>query len=717
VTTRARALDETRASLQIAWMTDTGGRWHGRLAAALAVVALAGGALSFGAWAFDVPRLADWFNDGVSIQPNTAVLITLSGLGLVASRLGLPAVRRGLGAFIAAAGALTLSQYFFDVDLGFNHPLTFGRAWGGTSTVSPGRMGPPAATSFILIGTAIALLGAPAGTAKRRFVPLLGIAVAVIGAFSLTGRLFGAEPLYTVPWLTAIALQTALMLLAIAAVLILAVPDEQPMRMLRSDTGAGALARRIVPALVLLPPLLGWLRMRGEALGYYDTGTGRAMLVLGLAVLGVGLLWRALIVLARHEAASRDSAAALLREQENVADALREGDRRKNEFLAILAHELRGPLAPLRNSLELVKRSGGDGSVFSRAHVIMERQLGHLARLVDDLIDVSRITRDRLEIRREPTELAGLLRGCIEGCRSWAEQKALHLGLELPATPLLVDGDAVRLTQVFSNILHNAVKCTDDGGRIDCVVTIDRHDVVVRIRDTGIGIAKDQLGRVFEMFTQLDQGRDRTGGGLGIGLTLARRLVELHGGTVTADSAGPGRGSEFTVRLPALAGSAARGSVATTEQPGVARGCRFLVVDDNRDTAATLASLLELSGHETAVAHDGLEAVEAAERFRPHAILLDIGLPRLNGYEACRHLRERDWCRQVAIVALTGWGQEADRERSRGAGFDHHMVKPVDYPTLIALVGRTLAGRAPARAAALAPAVPKGQHAGSDGRQ
>jgi signal transduction histidine kinase len=265
-----------------------------------------------------------------------------------------------LGAVIALVGALTLSQYILGIDHGFNHQLTFGRDWGAATTMSPGRMGPPASTSFTLIGAAFLLLGLRPDAAARagRYVPMLGIAVCVIGTFSLIGHLFDAKPLYSLPWLTAIARQTALMLIALAVGLVMAVPDREPLRLLLSDSGAGALARRIVPALVLLPPLLGLLRRQGEIQGYFDVGTGKALLILSFAMLSVALLWWALLELARHEASDRERAKALLREQQLVAETLRHANQRKNEFLAILAHELRGPLAPLRNSLELMKRAG-----------------------------------------------------------------------------------------------------------------------------------------------------------------------------------------------------------------------------------------------------------------------------------------------------------------------------------------------------------------------
>jgi signal transduction histidine kinase/CheY-like chemotaxis protein len=428
------------------------------------------------------------------------------------------------------------------------------------------------------------------------------------------------------------------------------------------------------------------LRTRGEALGHFDTGTGRALLILSLAIMSVALLWWALLALARHEVAGRDRAKALLREQQLVTDTLRHANQRKNEFLAILAHELRGPLAPLRNSLELMKRAGRNEEMFERARTIMDRQLSHLARLVDDLIDVSRISRDRLEIRREPIELRGLLASCIETCRSMTEERGQHVDLSVPATAVYVEADQVRLSQVFGNILNNASKYTDQGGRISCVAELHDDEIVVRIGDSGIGIAPDQLDSVFEMFRQIDHGPAWARGGLGIGLTLAKRLVELHGGSISAHSTGHGEGSEFVVCLPLASQPSPAEEADRTNPPPVTESRRILLVDDNLDTATSLAVLFQIAGHETAVAHEGIAAIESAAGFRPHVILLDIGLPGMSGYDICRRLRERAWAQAITIIALTGWGQEADREKSRAAGFDHHLVKPVDFPELLALV-------------------------------
>jgi PAS domain S-box-containing protein len=364
-------------------------------------------------------------------------------------------------------------------------------------------------------------------------------------------------------------------------------------------------------------------------------------------------------------------------------DALREADRKKDEFLAILAHELRNPLAPLRTGLELVRRGAGQAE---RAWLMMERQVNQLVRLVDDLLDVSRITQGRLELRRGPVQLAAVIEGAVETARPLIDRARHDLTVALPDRSVTLDGDAARLSQVFANLLTNAAKYTPPGGRIRVSAAREPGGVSVTVADNGVGIPPPMLPRVFDMFTQVDRTLEKTTGGLGIGLSLVKGLVEMHGGTVVAQSDGEGTGSTFTVRLPANppasdATPAANGKAAS---PVAAR--RVLVVDDNVDAAESLAQLLQILGHDTRTAHEGEAGVEAAERFRPDLILLDIGMPRLNGYDAARRIRARPWGRSVVLVALTGWGQDDDRRRTAEAGFDHHLVKPVDPQVVLGLL-------------------------------
>jgi PAS domain S-box-containing protein len=380
-------------------------------------------------------------------------------------------------------------------------------------------------------------------------------------------------------------------------------------------------------------------------------------------------------------------------ERRQAEEALREADRRKDEFLATLAHELRNPLAPIRSGLELMKLAGTDRQATDRARAIMERQLHQMVRLVDDLLDVSRISRGAIELRKEHVELAAVVQSAVETTRPLLEQQGHQLTVGVPPGQIVVDADPTRLAQVFANLLNNAARYTRKGGRIALTVTTEGADVVVRVADSGIGIAADMLPRVFDMFTQLARSHEPSRGGLGIGLSIVKRLTEMHGGTVEAHSPGLGLGSEFVVRLPAVR------ITAPAQPPGHERerasaSRRVLVADDNEDAAYSLASLLEVLGHEVRTAADGLEAIEAASAFRPDMILLDIGMPRLDGHEACRRIRAQPWGRDIVIVALTGWGQTEDKRLSHEAGFDHHLVKPVE----LALLQKLLASLpAPAR--------------------
>lgn len=372
------------------------------------------------------------------------------------------------------------------------------------------------------------------------------------------------------------------------------------------------------------------------------------------------------------------------KEIERSHDALRETDRRKDEFLAMLAHELRNPLTPIRNAAQILKFPGVDAESRRAASDMLDRQVGQMVRLVDDLLDVSRITRGKIGLRKQRVELATIVNHAVETVRSLCESKHHKLTVELPPEPVYLDADPARLTQIVGNLLHNACKFTRRGGHIGLTARGERGQAVIRLRDDGIGIAPDQLPRIFEMFTQADTSLERTQSGLGIGLTLVKNLVEMHEGTVEARSPGIGKGSEFIVRLPAIAEPAAPEPSEPSPLPkGISR--RILIVDDNRDLTDSLAKLLEMSGHEVHVASDGVEGVAAAEKLRPEVILLDIGLPKLNGYEAARKIRERLDGRAV-LVAVTGWGQEADRLRSREAGFDAHLVKPLDLDALARLL-------------------------------
>ena len=374
-------------------------------------------------------------------------------------------------------------------------------------------------------------------------------------------------------------------------------------------------------------------------------------------------------------------------ELQRLVGQLRKQDVRTKEFLAILAHELRNPLAPIRNGLQWMKLARNDGEAVEQARAMMERQVGHMVRLIDDLLDLSRVTQGNLEIKRERVELAVVVRNAVETSQPLIEQMGHELSLVVPTVPIYLYGDMSRLAQVISNLLNNSAKYTERGGRIRLCVEQLGSEIVVTVEDNGVGIPAHMLSKVFEMFTQVDRSLEMSRGGLGIGLSLVQRLVELHGGSVLAHSKGKGRGSAFVVRLPvvlSLAGDHQEdGEVQPVRSPPRRR---ILVVDDNRDAAISLAELLTIMGNETQTAYDGLEALAVAAAFRPDVTLLDIGMPKLNGYEVCRRIRQQAWGESMVLYALTGWGQEEDQQRSLAAGFDAHLVKPVLAADLEALL-------------------------------
>ncbi|MEX1034104.1 MAG: PAS domain S-box protein [Cellvibrionaceae bacterium] len=368
-------------------------------------------------------------------------------------------------------------------------------------------------------------------------------------------------------------------------------------------------------------------------------------------------------------------------EQRAAEQALKEADRRKDEFLATLAHELRNPLAPLRNSLEVMRLASEDRTAVAEARAIMERQLGHMVHLINDLLDLSRISQGKITLRKTRVSLESVVQQAVETCKPLMEGASHKLSIITPPETFHVNADPARLAQVFANLLSNAAKFTGEHGKVWLIVESTGDEHIVRVRDDGIGMSADLIGKVFDMFTQGDP-VEHIQGGLGIGLSLVKGLVEMHGGSVEAHSEGSNKGSEFVVRLPAAVPDSAGTTTEEAPSSKTAWRRRVLVVDDNRDAATSMATMLELMGNDIKIAHDGQEAVETAAEFRPELILLDIGMPRLNGYQAARKIRQQDWGRDVTLVALTGWGQAEDRKRSREAGFDLHLVKPVDVADL-----------------------------------
>jgi PAS domain S-box-containing protein len=450
------------------------------------------------------------------------------------------------------------------------------------------------------------------------------------------------------------------------------------------------------PITIIVPPdlhaeerqILDKLR-RGERIDHFDTiritKDGRRVAI-SLTVSPVRAADGTVIAASK---VARDISERKLAEQrlQQSEEALRRADRRKDEFLALLAHELRNPLAPIRYALAANRKPGRTPEQRKQAEEIIERQVTHMSRLLDDLLDISRITRGTLELKKTRTELTSVIGAAIETARPLLDAKQHKLALDLPTQPLQLEADVVRLAQVFSNLLINAAKYTDPGGRIELRAVPEPGSVVVSVSDSGIGISAELLPRVFTMFFQSHQAVGRAEGGLGVGLSLVRGLVRLHGGSVQARSEGPGRGSEFIVQLPTGAPlPEALDAEAESECLAADIGLKILVVDDNRDAADTCAMLLEASGHHVQTAYTGRQALELARTFRPHALLLDIGLPDIDGYQLAQQVRAAPWGHSAVLVAVTGWGQEQDRLRAVEAGFDQHLVKPISAETVESLL-------------------------------
>ena len=768
-------------------------------AIALAFYALAGGVVSLLGWVLDVPWLTDWDNDGISIQPNATIAAASAGASLLLYALSYRRAAIVPAAVVALIGATVLFEFATGWNLGIDALLLFDRPWGRVGVLFPGRMGPPGATCWTMIGLALLCASGLAGSRGRTLAPLLALAAIGISSLSLIGYLFGAGELYAMPALTVIALQTSTFVSAAALGLILAMPDHEPMRLVQEKSVAGVLVRRILPAVVIVPIVVGVGRVMGERAGIFDSAFGSAARTVVEVVLLIALLawttrtirrqtaaqqaaeaaarehaqrtthilesitggfvtvdaeWRYVYVNAEAErllGRSRDEligrslwdlfpeteSTVATRELRRAAAArvavefedfnlalgrwfrnrasptadgglsvyfeditgrkqdeasLREADRRKNEFLAVLAHELRNPLAPVRNAAALLARTRPDDPDLAQAADVVERQVALMGRLLDDLLDVGRIASDRLDLRRQTTPLGAAIKAAVEMCAPVMEEMNHRLTVRLPDEEAYLDADPARLGQIFGNLLNNACKYGGPNGRLLLVAERQGSQAVVTVSDEGIGIPPEQLATIFEMFAQIDRSFDRPTSGLGIGLHLVKRLVEMHGGTVEARSEGPGTGSRFIVRLPLLNSTAPLerpvDGVAASRAKAAPRQRRILVVDDSVDSAQTLARLLRLEGHEPYTVHDGLEAVTATAQLRPDVVLMDLGLPSLSGFEACRRIRREPWGESIVIFALTGWGQDADRRRTGDAGFDHHLVKPVDLRVLMSLIER-----------------------------
>jgi signal transduction histidine kinase/CheY-like chemotaxis protein len=417
-------------------------------------------------------------------------------------------------------------------------------------------------------------------------------------------------------------------------------------------------------------------------LGVVNQGRPTLARTIPIGLFSAGGVLIALLVEALHAARRRIEGSQ--DELRRRVDELAAADARKDEFLAMLAHELRNPMAAIKSAVELSTQDGRDQIEWCMD--VVGRQVNHLARLVDDLLDAARFTQGKIRLRTEPLDVARVVRGAIEAAKPAIETRRHKLSVAIAPGPMPAVADPVRLEQIVTNLLSNAAKYTESGGAIWLLVARDQGDIVIKVRDTGIGIAPEQIERIFELFAQGDRSLARSDGGLGIGLPLARKLAEMHGGSLTAKSDGPGAGSEFVVRLPAAPAPAGATPPAQPLEPPKAPGRRVLVVDDNIDMARTLSALLRILKHEVWTAHDGPTGLDAARAHRPEVMLLDIGLPGMDGYQVAEEMRRQDFGKDALLIAVTGYGQDAERERAFRAGFDHFVTKPIDSATLQALL-------------------------------
>ena len=658
--------------------------------AAAVLVAGVGTAVLVG-WLFDITPAKSVMAGWRVMVPVTAVCFVLNGvaLALAARRADhgpTPIAARAVALIALAPPLITFLEYLTGMRTGLES--WFGVTFGVRSAVD-GRMSP--LTSLCLSVLSVSLIAATMTSPRAAVTARIAAGSALLTAWlAILAVAFDTQRLNDVPRFPGMAVMTiALLAVASWAALTLSF-DRDPVE---TRSAPSPRSGALLLTAFIVPLLLGMLR--DATVAWLGEQVVMSVLALLLAAAMAAIIWqygsrlsalrgereRAFAELEQrvaertHELAARNEA---LRHSE---DRLREADRRKDEFLATLAHELRNPLAPIRSAVAALRSPEVSEDDKHEARAIIERQVGQMSRLIDDLLDVSRITAGKLPLKKSPVALASVLNLAIATVRPHIDEAHHRLIVSLPHEPLIVEADEARLAQVFANLLHNACKYTESGGEIMLTASLpNEHEVEVAVRDNGIGIPPEFLPRLFEKFSQVAPALDRSQGGLGLGLSLVHGVVTLHDGRVEARSGGPGRGSEFVVRMPLLPG-AAIADTAKAPRASAAHGLvsrRVLVVDDNTDSAESLALLLRIEGHLVETAHDGETAVAVAERFQPDAILLDLGMPGMNGYEVCQYIRQQPWGRSILMVAQTGWGQAQDRARTLDAGFDAHLTKPID---------------------------------------
>ena len=697
-------------------MDDQLTRFARSVSLACALAATLVGALVLLSWTTTGNVLLASVSRGIVMKTNTAVGLLLTGLALLALRpeptpAVLKIVGRALALVVFALGAATFSEHVTGWDLGIDEWLMTEPA-GAPATTSPNRMGPPAALSFPLLGAALWLLDVRTRGGR---VPAQALAVAVllIALVPVLGYVFETRQLYGIAHYTGIALPTALMLMVLGFGVLFSRPRAGSAARLLADDSAGMLLRRLIPAAVLLPIVLGRLRVAGERAGFYELEFGRALLIFSFIVLFSAVTWWTSTVVQRHvgaqtraEDAEREMHERLLEtlENERQARALAERSNRvKDEFLATLSHELRTPLAAVFGWVQLLIRGAVPARDMPRALEAIERNARLQLQLIEDLLDMSRIEAGTVRLELRDVDLVPIIDAAIATTAPVVAQKVLTLERQINHASVPVSGDAARLQQVLGNLINNAVKFTEPGGRIVVALSLTSAGPEVTVRDTGVGIRADFLAHVFDRFRQADPSTTRTFGGLGLGLSIARQLTELHGGTLVAESDGEGCGSTFRMRLPASeAGLVAPAPVTPVETPadavtgdaGVASaspatwpslaGTRVLVVDDQEDACVLFDHLLTERGAEVTTARSVDEAVERLSAGRFDVLVSDIAMPIRDGFDLIRHVREH--VDGLPAIALTAFASADDRERALSAGFQAHLTKPVSAELLIRTV-------------------------------
>ena len=633
------------------------------MAVAAALYAIGAGTLTLLGWALRIPRLTDWTNAGINMKANPSLGAVVAGAALLVLALAprQTALVRALAVPVALLGGLTLVQHLFRVDLGIDGRL-FQEPPGAAATMAPGRMGPPASLAFLFLGLGLFLA---CGTPRaRRTATGLAMVVLALAALSLVGYLFGVRELYGLASITGISFQMGTVSAVLAIGLMAAIPGHGIAGVLNRDDPGGAMVRRLLFPMIAISLVVGWTRLQGERLGFYGTAFGTAARTLLEMGLFLALLWWTANVLSRQARVLRES-------EERERTARREAEtanRLKDQFLATISHELRAPLNAILGWIHLLKKETATREMVSSGLEVIERNARVQSKLIADLLDVSRIVSGKLRLELQPMDLRVVVVTALEGIAPAAAAKGVHLAQILEPGPCMVEGDPARLQQVVANLLSNAVKFTPADGTVAVALQRTGEEAEVRVQDTGKGIRPEFLAHVFDRFRQEDAGASRAHGGLGLGLSIVKQLVDLHHGKVEAWSAGDGAGATFTLRLPLA-----------MEAPAVAPalgGREVLVVDDEPDAREVLARLLrECGARVTAVASTG-EGLQAMRVHAPDLVVSDLAMPDGDGYAFLEEVRRLGFL--MPAIAVTAFARPEDRARAHRAGYQRHVAKPIE---------------------------------------